>query len=99
MPFASNREGRRSFGKQLIRTQDEKQKAEHPEFKVLSYVPEIRDLKIVDGWAFEWGYFSSSYKNSPDGQGKSFRGKVLRVLKKQGDGSWKFARVMWNMAE
>jgi uncharacterized protein (TIGR02246 family) len=91
--------GQAEFGKQLIRTQDEKQKAAHPEFKVLTYAPDIKEIKIVEGWAFEWGYFSSSYKDTPDGQAKSFRGKMLRVLRKQGDGSWKFARVMWNMAE
>jgi len=28
---------------------------------------------------------------------KSFRGKSLRVLKREPDGSWKFARVMWNL--
>jgi len=91
--------GQAQVGRRSILAEDEKEKAEHPEMKVLTYAPEIRDLKIADRWAFEWGYFSSSYRESPNGQAKSFRGKVLRVLHKQGDGSWKFARVMWNMAE
>ena len=90
--------GQAEIGKPLIRTADEKNKADHPTIKILSYVPEIKDVRIVDGWAFEWGYFSSSYKDSPDSQPKSFRGKMLRVLQKQSDGSWKFSRVMWNPA-
>jgi ketosteroid isomerase-like protein len=93
------RGGQAEIGKRLIRAKDEREKAEHPGRKILSYVPEIKETEIADGWAFEWGYFSGSYKDSPDGQVKSFRGKLLRVLRKQGDGSWKFARVMWNLAE
>jgi ketosteroid isomerase-like protein len=53
------------------------------------YKPEIKDLQIDGDWAFEWGYFS--YKAPKE---KAFRGKVLRVIKRQPDGSWKFARVM-----
>jgi ketosteroid isomerase-like protein len=56
----------------------------------LCYKAEIKDLQIVGDWAFEWGYFS--YKeNAHD---KPMRGKVSRVMKRQQDGSWKFARVM-----
>jgi ketosteroid isomerase-like protein len=54
------------------------------------YAPEIKDLQIAGDWAFEWGYFS--YKESA--KAKPIRGKVLRVIKRQPDGSWKFARVM-----
>jgi ketosteroid isomerase-like protein len=91
--------GNAEIGKQIIRAKDEKDKAAHPEAGILSYVPEIKDLKIADRWAFEWGYFTGSYRDSPNGPTKNFRGKVLRVLQKQSDGSWKFSRVMWNLAE
>jgi len=56
----------------------------------ICYKPEIRDLQIAGDWAFEWGYFS--YKESVNA--KPGRGKVLRVIKRQPDGSWKFARVI-----
>jgi ketosteroid isomerase-like protein len=91
--------GPAEIGKQLIYTEDKKGRVEHPHLKILTYSPEIRDIKIVDGWAFEWGYFNSSYRESPNSEVKSLRGKLLRVLRKQSDGSWKFARVMWNLAE
>ena len=91
--------GQAKIGKQLIGAEVEKSIAKQPGIKILSYVPEIKEVKITDGWAYEWGYFSSSYKDSPDSQAKSFRGKMVRILLKQSDGTWKFARVMWNLAE
>ena len=53
---------------------------------------EIQDVKITGDWAFEWAY----------GSGKIAKGdkvsiqysKVLRVMKRQSDGTWRFARVM-----
>ena len=62
--------------------------------KTLSYKPEIRDLQIVDGWAFEWDTFEVTYKESEQAKPVTIHGKALRVLKRQPDGSWKFARVM-----
>lgn len=54
------------------------------------YKPEIKDLQIAGDWAFEWAYFSYNEAGMP----KPIRGKVLRVIKRQPDGSWRFARVM-----
>jgi uncharacterized protein (TIGR02246 family) len=84
------------IGKQAIRAADERNRAAHPNGRIVSYVPEIRDITVTDGWAFEWGYFTGSYKETPGTEEKRLRAKVLRVLKKQSDGTWRFARVMWN---
>jgi len=62
--------------------------------KTLSYKPEIKDLQIVGGWAFEWDTFEVTYKESERAKPVTIHGKALRVLKRQPDGSWKFARVM-----
>jgi ketosteroid isomerase-like protein len=78
---------------------DARRKNAKPGFRVLTYAPEIKDVTITDGWAFEWGYFSASFVESPGGQERRLRGKLLRVLKKQPDGSWKAARAMWNTSE
>jgi len=91
--------GPAEVGKELIAAHDLEMKNRNPATRILTYTPEIQDIKIVDGWAFEWGYFNSSYRDARDSPVKSFRGKLLRVLQKQPDGSWKFARVMWNLAE
>ena len=82
------------IGKQAIRATNERFKAATPELRVLSYVPEDKDLTVTDGWAFVWGYFTASYVQSPGGEVQRVRGKRLMVLKKQPDGSWKCARAM-----
>ena len=58
----------------------------------LCYDLEIQDVQIAGDWAFEWGY--GSLKTSKDGKGSIGYGKVLRVMKRQSDGTWRFARVM-----
>lgn len=81
-------------GKPAIRASNERQTA-NKGFKVLSYVPESRDLTFLDGgWAVEWRTFAASYVESPGREVKHVRGKVLMVLKKLPDGSWKCFRGM-----
>jgi ketosteroid isomerase-like protein len=69
---------------------DDKREEESGHGQSACYKPEFKDLQIAGDWAFEWGYFS--YKESANA--KPGRGKVLRVIKRQPDGSWKFARVI-----
>jgi uncharacterized protein (TIGR02246 family) len=87
------------IGKRAIRASDEHQRATHPGSRILTYQPEIKDVTIADGWAFEWGYFTGTYADAASANPIPFRAKLLRVLKKQSDGSWRFARVMWNTSE
>jgi ketosteroid isomerase-like protein len=77
------------IGKAAIYATDKREEASG-EGQSLCYKPEIQDLQITGDWAFEWGYFS--FKQSANT--KPMRGKVLRVIKRQPDGSWKFARVI-----
>jgi ketosteroid isomerase-like protein len=60
----------------------------------LSYTPDIRDAQIAGDWAFEWGYFDASSTASAQAKPTSVRGKRLRIMRRQPDGSWKFARAM-----
>jgi uncharacterized protein (TIGR02246 family) len=81
-------------GKTAIRESNERQTA-NKGFRVLSYVPETKDVTLLDGgWAVEWRTFTASYVESPGGAVKQVRGKVLMVLKKLPDGSWKCFRAM-----
>jgi ketosteroid isomerase-like protein len=80
-------------GKQAIRESNERWAA-RTGVKVLSYIPETKDLTILEGgWATEWRYFTGSYVE-PSGDVKQMRGNVLTVLKKLPDGSWKVFRGM-----
>ena len=80
-------------GKPAIRESNERWAA-RPGVKVLTYVPETRDVTIWDGWAVEWGYITGSYVESPGGEPKEIRGTRLMVLKKTQDGTWKCFRGM-----
>jgi ketosteroid isomerase-like protein len=84
---------REEVGKKAIRESNERWSA-LPGVKVLSYIPETKDLTILNGWAIEWGYVTSSYVESPGGEVKQIRGTRLMVLKKMRDGSWKCFRGM-----
>lgn len=82
------------LGKKAIQESNERWAA-LPGVKVLSYVPETKDLTmILDGWAVEWGYFTGSYVETPGGEVKQILGTRLMVLKKMPDGSWKCFRGM-----
>ena len=87
------------IGKAAILAENQQDQKAHPATKVVSYKPDIKDLQIRDGVAYEWDTFEASYKESENGEVKGFKAKALRVLERQPDGSWKFSRVMWNMAE
>jgi ketosteroid isomerase-like protein len=65
-----------------------------PGIKVVSYVPETKDITILDGWAVEWGYITGSYVETPGGEAKQILGTRLMVLKKMPDGGWKCFRGM-----
>jgi ketosteroid isomerase-like protein len=80
-------------GKAVIYASDKRWEASKGKHKTLCGHMEIQDLQIAGDWAFEWAYFS--YKeNTAEGKVSTGQGKVLRVLHRQVDGSWKFARVM-----
>ena len=79
--------------KAVIYADDKHWEATKGRQKTLCDHTEIQDLQIAGDWAFEWAYFS--YKeNTTEGRVSTGQGKVLRVLHRQADGSWKFARVM-----
>jgi ketosteroid isomerase-like protein len=87
-------------GKKAIQADNEKGRAGHPGFKVLSYAPEFKELQIANGWAFEWNNLEAKIKMPPEESPPlSIHAKALRVLRRQSDGSWKFARVIWNQSE
>lgn len=89
--------GPAEVGLAAIHANDLKDIRGHPGSSMLSYQPDIKDVQIVGDCAYEWDIFDASYKESADGKVVTFHAKALRVLRKQPDGSWKFARVMWNL--
>jgi hypothetical protein len=60
---------------------------------VLSYAPNIKDVQIADGWAIEVGSVEATYRLSAKDNPVNANDKGMRLLKRQSDGSWKFALV------
>ena len=58
----------------------------------LCYDLEVQDIQIAGDWAFEWGY--GSYKIARGDEETVQYAKLMRVMKRQSDGTWRFARVM-----
>lgn len=83
------------MGKAAFYTFIQQSFAKSPTGKVLKYVPDIRDVQVSGGVAYEWGYFDSTFQPSEQQQPVNFRAKFVRVLKQQADGTWRFTRVIW----
>ena len=83
-------------GKQAIEATNGNFHAQNPGFKVLSYSAKYKDLQIEDVLACEWGEHESQFKMSPEAPPVSWHGTGFHVLKRQSDGSWKFAVMILN---
>jgi ketosteroid isomerase-like protein len=85
--------GPAEVGKTQIYTDDKRWEDDPKRSTMLSGKYDIEDLQLAGDWAFEWGYFTATVRES-SGNTVNMRGKMLRVMKRQSDGSWTFARVM-----
>jgi uncharacterized protein (TIGR02246 family) len=80
-------------GAKAMKAMYEKFQVDYPEFQVLKYAPNIKEVQIADGWAIEVGDFEATYKLTAKDAPVSVSDKGARVLKRQNDGSWKLAVV------
>jgi uncharacterized protein (TIGR02246 family) len=84
------------IGKEANRAHLLKMKEASRDVEILDYRLDFKDVKIAGEWAFEWGTFSGTIRLvGGDGIERS-TGKVMRVLKREADGSWKVARTMFS---
>ena len=84
------------IGKDANRASILRLREESRDIQIADYILSFNEVKIVGDWAFEWGTYSGTVK--PVGRGEAIRttGKVMRVLKRDSDGSWKIARAMYD---
>jgi ketosteroid isomerase-like protein len=81
-------------GKTAIYATDVHSSAESPGAAIVSYRPDIRDVRVFNDWAFEWGLFDAGFREAANGPVEQVSGKLLRVLHREREGEWKFSRVM-----
>ena len=63
-------------------------------YKIKKYEHKWEEIKVIGDWAFEWGFFDAEAEMIKTGEIIKQQGKLLRVLKRQKDGSWKAARAI-----
>jgi uncharacterized protein (TIGR02246 family) len=65
--------------------------------EVIDYVLDFKEIKILGDEAIEWGRTSVALR--PRGASSISRasGNLMRVLKRQADGSWRVSRSVWNL--
>ncbi len=60
----------------------------------VDYVADFEEIQVCGDYAYEWGTFRSSMRPRAGGETVSHRGKLMRILQRQHDGSWKMHRTM-----
>lgn len=83
-----------TIGIAAIKAYMKEQKEVSKTYEIRKYEHRWEEIKVIGDWAFEWGYFDAAAQVIATGETIEQKGKLLRVLKKQKDRSWKVARVI-----
>ena len=54
------------------------------------------EIIVADGWAFHLSEYILRFAPKAGGETIEYRGKIIEICRQQPDGSWKFAREIWN---
>jgi ketosteroid isomerase-like protein len=81
--------GRRANAEAVERVQEQMRAIEPVE-----YVVEFEEIKVLGEYAFEWGTYRGSARPRSGGETVTYSGKLMRILQRQPDGSWKMHRTM-----
>jgi ketosteroid isomerase-like protein len=84
------------IGKDANRAAILRLREESSEVQITDYILSFNEVKVAGDWAFEWGTYSGTVKPVAGGDAIRTTGKVIRVLKKDSNGSWKIARAMYD---
>jgi ketosteroid isomerase-like protein len=60
----------------------------------LEYVVDFEEITVTGDYAFEWGTYRGATRPRAGGSDVTFSGKLMRILQRQPDGSWKMHRTM-----
>ena len=65
---------------------------ESPE--ILEYVLDIQEVKVLGDHAYQWGTYHYRVRPLAGGETVPSSGKLMRILQRQLDGSWKMCRTI-----
>ena len=72
----------------------EQGRAQMQAFIPVDYVVDIEEITISGDYAFEWGTYRGAVRPRAGGDEMPYSGKLMRILQRQPDGSWKMHRTM-----
>jgi uncharacterized protein (TIGR02246 family) len=65
---------------------------ESPE--IVAYALDIQEVKVLGDHAFQWGTYRYGMRPRSGGETVHTNGKIMRILQRQADGTWKIHRTM-----
>ena len=68
---------------------------ESPE--TLEWVLDIQEVKVLGDHAFQWGTYHGTVRPRSGGETVRTGGKLMRILQRQSDGSWKMHRTIYTV--
>lgn len=66
--------------------------------KIISHKATSKEINVIDGYAYDYGYYEGTSKNLKDNTTIDFKGKYVIVWKKEND-DWKMYLDIWNALE
>lgn len=91
-PGAPIREGRQANAESLRRMSEAS-----ADWAPVEYALDFRPPDLIGDHAVEWGTFRGRSRHRVTGEEATTSGTVMRVLRRQADGSWRVARTMFTV--
>ena len=65
---------------------------ERPE--IVDYALDVQEVEVLGDYAFQWGTYRYGVRPHSGGETMHTNGKIMRILQRQPDASWKIHRTM-----
>jgi uncharacterized protein (TIGR02246 family) len=85
-------------GREANRARLDKQVEQMKSVEVLSYNEQFQEVQVVGDWAWEYGTVTGRTRPFSGGKETQMQFNLLRVLKRQPDGTYRIARTIYNDA-
>lgn len=85
-------------GREEMEAAMRRQMAAADQWEVLEYEQEFGEIEVIGDWAWDWGTYRGRSRHRETGREVSSSGRLLRILKRSPDGSWKVHRSIWNVS-
>src|SRR5688572_26667147 len=82
--------GREAYATVAEQTRDQMQAIE-----VVDNVVDFEEITVLGDHAYEWGTYRSRMRPRGGGEMMTFGGRLMRILQRQADGTWKMHRAIW----